>query len=147
MKMNKLIKRAPLAGILTLALSCVPINVSRHPDYNFSPTKPATVLIYDRLEPNYPYLIIGRISINPNWGLTWGRVNSEIRRRAAGIGEDAVIITDVNVDIVAFNRGVTTEGVATVRGNRLYYYAVTRPNTLYAPVSYLYGYIIKLELF
>ena len=46
--------------------SCTSVSVTKHPAFNYAPTNPTSVIIYDRLTPIYPFIIIGRIDIKLN---------------------------------------------------------------------------------
>jgi len=126
--------------------SCTSVSVTKHPDFNYAPTNPNSVIIYDRLTPTYPFIIIGRIDIDATFTLSSKEADRKISEKAAAIGGDAVIITDVNVNIIAFNRSVTTEGTVTedVWGN-LNYEETTTDTTMYIPEQTLYGYVIKRQ--
>jgi len=131
--------------ILVSFYSCTTVSVTKHPDFNYFPTNPKSVIIYDRLTPTYPFIIIGRINIDATWTLSSKEMNKKVKEKAAAIGGDGVVITDVNVDIVAFNSEVTTEGTITDRGNSLDYYAVSRDTSTYIPVTTMYGYVVKRQ--
>ncbi len=139
----KVIKSFVFVLFVCLTLSCAIVGVSRNPDFNYAPTDPRTVLIYDRFEPRYSYFIIGRISIDPNWSLSVRQIERKIQEKAALIGGDAVIITDINVNVVAFNQYQTTRGAVELSDNRLDFYAVSNRTTIPVPLTYLYGYVIK----
>jgi hypothetical protein len=132
--------------ILILYYSCTSVKVTKHPDYNFVPTNPQSVIIYDRLMPTYKFIIIGRIDIDATWTLSSKEAGRKVQEKAAAIGGDAVIITDIHVDIVAFNRSVTTKGTITDKGDKLEYYAVSRDTSTYIPIQMLYGYVIKRQI-
>ena len=125
--------------------SCTSVSVTKHPDFNYAPTNPNSVIIYDRLTPIYPFIIIGRIDIDATFALSSKESNRKISEKAAAIGGDAVIITDVNVDIEALNREVTTKGTITADGDSLDYYAVSTDTSAYITVTKLYGYVIKRQ--
>jgi hypothetical protein len=130
-------------GFLMLLTSCVRIGVISHPDYKFPPTDPSTVRIYNKMEPTYPYIIIGRMQVNFTWSFSDRRLEQSMAKKAAAIGGTGILITDINVDIYAFNRSVTTSGQASIYGNTVYYKQVSRPNTTYVPVKRLYAYVIR----
>ncbi len=139
----KVIKSFVFVLFVCLTLSCAIVGVSRNPDFNYAPTDPRTVLIYDRFEPRHPYIIIGRISIDPNWSMSVRSTEKKIRVKAAAIGGDGVIITNVNVNIAAFNQYQTARGNLQFSENRLDYYAVYNTTVIPARMVYLYGYVIK----
>jgi len=120
--------------------------MSKHPDYNYAPTNPIGVRIYDTdLIPQQEFLIIGKMTIDATWSLGAKQTAENIQSKAAMIGGDGVIITDKTVNIYAFNRGTTTEGTVWGTRNWLQYQQTTRDNTLYIPQVILYGYVIKFK--
>jgi len=133
-----------LGFLMVLCLvSCTTVSVVRHPDYNLAPTNPAWVMVYDQFIPTYDFLIIGRMTIDATWTLSGDEAGEKIRAQAASIGGDAVILSPAQIDIYAFNRGVTTEGTATAWGNQVRYSERTRDDTIYIPQITRFGYIIK----
>jgi len=141
MKRNKLKIIVCLLVLASLG-SCTSVYVIRHPDYNFLPTIPSSVMIYDGFTPTYPFIIIGRMTIDETWTASRKEWTRKIQEKAASIGGNAVIITDKDVDIVAFNSSAST-GTVTATGNSLNYYAITRDTSTYIPIVKLYGYVIK----
>jgi len=139
--MKKYLACLALAGLMT---SCTWVTTSTNPEFRFPATSPNNVVFYDRLTPSWPFIILARMTIDATWTLDGNAGDRKIRREAARIGGDAIIITDVYVDILAFNRGMTTTGRVTAYGNDLYLFqAVTRPNMTYVPIKIVYGYVIK----
>lgn len=135
-----------LIVIVLLSYSCIAIDMVKHPDYNYIPTNPASVIIYDQgLIPQREFFIIGKMTIDSTLSLGERQTAKNIRSKAALIGGDAVIITDKDVSIYAFNRGTTTEGTAWGTGSWLQYRQTTHDNTLYIPQVLLYGYVIKFK--
>jgi hypothetical protein len=123
--------------------ACTRVIVSRHPDYNFPPTDPNSILVYDQIAPSYPFIIIGRISLDMTWTVNPRKNKKKIQRMAAQAGADGILITGLDIDISAFNHYVTTHGYATVSGSYLSHFAVTRPLPMYLQQHLIYGYIIK----
>jgi hypothetical protein len=136
-------KRYLLALLLALFTSCTVARVSPNPDYNYTPTNASSVYLYDHIEPNYPYLIIGVMTIDASLAWSVHQVEQTARKKAAAIGGDAVILANVDVNIYAFNRSVTTYGHATIYGDNISYQETTYPNATYVPSVILYCYIIK----
>jgi len=139
-------RRQLLAGcLLFLTLcACTRVIISKHPDYNFPPTNPDSILVYDRLAPTYPFVIIGRISLDMTWTVKPGKDQKKIERMAAQAGADGILITGFDIDIDAFNQYVTTEGYASVSGSDLSTFAAdTHPDPMYLRQTLIYGYLIK----
>ncbi|HUU37998.1 MAG TPA: hypothetical protein VMW46_07340 [Candidatus Desulfaltia sp.] len=132
-----------LLAVLCL-VSCTTVSqVVRHPDFNYPPTNPAWVMIYDQFIPTYQFVIIGRMTIDATWTTSPREFAWTLQQKAALIGADAIILSPAQIDIYAFNRGTTTQGSATVWGNQVKYSETTRDNTLYIPQITRFGYIIK----
>jgi hypothetical protein len=130
--------------LISLALcACSRVIVSKHPDYNFPPTDPDSILVYDQMAPTYPFVIIGRISLDMTWTVKPRKDEKKIQRMAAQAGADGIIISGREINISAFNQYVAAHGCATVAGSDLSKFAVTRPLTLFLQQSLTYGYIIK----
>ncbi|HUU39000.1 MAG TPA: hypothetical protein VMW46_12455 [Candidatus Desulfaltia sp.] len=123
--------------------ACSRVIVSKHSDYNFPPTDPSSILVYDRMAPTYPFVIIGRISLDMTWTVKPRKDEKKIQRMAAQAGADGIIITGLDINISAFNQYVTTHGYTTVAGSDLSNFAVTRPLSMFLQQSLTYGYIIK----
>ena len=136
---------APCLSVLCM-VACAPgINIIRHPDYNYSPTDPMQMKVYlHGLTPTYPYVIIGKLILTANAFTSRSRSQDlKIFKRAAQMGADGIIMTDMDIDIYAFNQYVTTQGFATLSGNSLSYFQVTRPYASYWVTYIFYGYLIK----
>jgi hypothetical protein len=124
--------------------SCSRVIVSKHPDYNFPPTDPNSILVYDRMAPTYPFVIIGRISLDMTWTIKPGKDERKIERMAAQAGADGIIVTGFDINIDAFNQFVAAEGYAKVFGSDLSAFAADiHPHALYLEQSWIYGYMIK----
>ena len=137
-------KKTILIGLF-LFVSCTTVKVIRHPDY-FYPANlnPASIRIYPQgLYPDNPFVIIGVIGIDATWTASEREATGKVQRKAASIGGNGVILTNTQIDVVAFNRSVTTRGTATFQGNRVNFHAVHTDNTFYVPVTTIYGYVIR----
>ena len=128
-----------------LFVSCTAVQVTRHPDYFYPPNpNPKLIRIYSQgLYPNNPFIIIGQVSIDATWTISEKEATKKVQLRAASIGGSGIILTNTRINMVAFNRSVTTRGMATFYGNQVNYYAVHTDNTLYMPVAKIYGYVIR----
>jgi hypothetical protein len=138
-------RRLLIVCLLCFSLcSCSRVIISKHPGYNFPPTDPDSILVHEGVAPNYPFVIIGRISLDMTWTIKPGKDEKKIERMAAQAGADGIIITGLDIDIDAFNKFVAAEGYAKVFGTDLS--AFSRdiyPHTLYLEQSKTYGYMIK----
>jgi len=132
-------------GFLSLTLgACSRIIISKHPGFNFPPTDPDSIVVHDRRAPSYPFLIIGRISLDTTWTIKPGKDQKKIERKAAQAGADGILITGFDIDIDAFNQHVTTKGSAAVSGSDLSSFAAATPaHPDYLQQARIYGYLIK----
>ncbi len=133
------------ACLLNLALcACTRVIVSKHPGYNFPPTPSDSILVYDQIAPDYPFVIIGRISLDTTWTVKPKRDQKKIERMAAQAGADAIIIAGLDIKIDAFNQYVSTHGYSTVAGRDLSDFAADiYPQTEFLHQTLTYGYLIK----
>ena len=133
-----------LVWLLLTGLMASCAYVSLGPGLRFPATNWQKVLVCEYRSPFSSFIILSRMTIDVTWSMSTKDNYNRIKRSAASIGGDAVVISDVYVDILAFNRGATTTGTVTALGNDLYFFrAVTRPNMTYVPIKILYGYVIK----
>ncbi|MGB7293968.1 MAG: hypothetical protein WBC70_00110 [Candidatus Aminicenantales bacterium] len=130
--------------IISALCACTRVIISKHPGYDFPATDPDSILAHDRTAPDYPFVIIGRISLDMTWTINPGRDEKKIEKMAARAGADGIIVSGLDINIDAFNRHVATQGYASVSGTDLSeFVVVTRPHALYLEQSRIYGYIIK----
>lgn len=124
--------------------ACSRVIVSKHPGYDFPQTDPNSILVHEGVAPDYPFVIIGRISLDMTWTIKPGKDEKKIVRKAAQAGADGIIISGLDIDIEAFNKFVAAEGYAKVSGSDLSGFALAiRAHTLYLDQSKIYGYMIK----
>ncbi len=124
--------------------ACSRVLISKHPGYDFPPTDPNSILVYDRVAPAYPFVIIGRISLDMTWTVKPRRDEKKIERMAAQAGADGIIITGLDINIDAFNQYVATHGYATVSGSDLSSFVVDiRAHAMFLEQTLTYGYMIK----
>jgi len=129
-----------LALLAMTAYACTGVSVYRHPDYNFPPTDPNQIRYYTQdQQPVYPYLIIGKIAIDATWTVSMAKAEQKVGKLAARAGADGIIITEVDVDIWAFNQYITVQGYSS--GDA--YTAFITPHANYLVTKVLYGYLIK----
>jgi len=143
--MRQIISITIILIITILFVECTAIQVTRHPDYYYPPNpNPKSIRIYAQgLYPNNPFVIIGLMNIDATWTVSEEEATKKVCAHAASIGGEGVIITDTQIDIVAFNRSVTTRGTASFQGNQVNYYAVHTDNTIYVPIVKMYAYVIR----
>ena len=134
MKINTLIL------VLVLLTACTQVSVYKHPDFNFPPTDPANIMVYlPDQNPSRTFVIIGNIAIDASWTVDTGAAERKVAKLAAQAGADGVLISNVQVDILAFNQHVDIYGYTTLDG----FYATVRPQALPYKQIIITGYLIK----
>jgi hypothetical protein len=124
--------------------ACSRVIVSKQPGYDFPPTDPDSIQVYEGVAPNYPFVIIGRIGLDMTWTIKPGKDKTKIERKAAQSGADGIIISGLEIDIDAFNKFVAAEGYEKVFGSDLSDFSLaTKAHALYLEQSLTYGYMIK----
>lgn len=91
--------------LLTLYFSCVRSRVMPQPNINLEPTNPWDVEIY-YLEPEKSYTKIGMVEAGGARLSSWKNVEKYLRKQAAKIGGDAIIILEQDRPV----RGITSKG-------------------------------------
>jgi hypothetical protein len=118
--------------------------VTRHPGFDFPPTDPDGILVHNRLAPDYPFLIIGRVGLDTTWTIKPNRNLKKVRKKAAQAGADGILVTGLDIDIDAFNRHATTKGYEAVSGSDLSSFAsATRTHPDYLEQVRIFGYLLK----
>lgn len=92
--------------LLMLYFSCVGSRVMPQPDFNFEPTRQRDVKIY-YIEPEKPYIKIGMVEARGAPLSSWKKLENYLRKEAAKIGGDAVIILEQDRPV----RGITSRGI------------------------------------
>ncbi len=138
-------RRLLSVSLLVFALcACSRVIISRHPGFNFPATDPDSILVHDRMAPNYPFVIIGRISLDTTWTIKTSKDHKKIERMAAQAGADGILVSGFDIDIDAFNRYVATQGYAAVSGSDISSFAAaTHARPDYLQQARIYGYLIK----
>jgi hypothetical protein len=138
-------RRLSIVGFLFFTLyACSRVIISKHPAYKFPPTDPNSIQVYVRTAPSFPFVIIGRISLDMTWTVNPKKDDKKIKRLAAQAGADGILVTGYDIDIEAFNQYVNTQGYATVSGSDLSSFAAaTRPRPMFLEQTLIYGYLIK----
>lgn len=136
-----------LIGLIIMLCSCTPgISISTNPDYSFAPTDPASITQYNGFTPSRSFIIIGKITLSHGpFSVSDNYYKNLLRKKVAAIGADAIVITDSDIDIYAYNRYVYTYGQASITGNTMSFYTISHPvYTGYAVTRY-YGYLIRFN--
>ena len=118
--------------------------VYRHPDYHFTATDPKSITIYDEFEPVKPYFIMGRISVNDTEGFNQLKEEKEIKRTAAAIGGQAVMIVETCIDSKELG-GERKVGFLIPREDWIAYVEWKRENKIEVSVRRRFGYLIRWE--
>ncbi len=92
--------------LLTLCFSCIRSRVMPQPDINFEPTRQWDVKIY-YIEPEKPYIKIGMVEAEGAALSSWKNVENSLRKKAAKIGGDAVIVLEQDRPV----GGITSGGI------------------------------------
>lgn len=137
MKYLKLI----LLGLVVLSLVyCVTSRVTPYPQFDYTPTQAKKVLMY-YMPPTVPFEVIGEVTGEGAALASWRTVRKTMRRNAARIGGDAIIIIDKKTPYVG-TYSTAGKGNAFVYGNHVYY--TYKPGTSYAiHRKYILGIVIK----
>lgn len=132
---------------LGVFVSCATVKVQRDPDFRYPPTNPSSVIIYDQMEPIRAYKEIGMIKIDDSLSISNKKGEKRVKRKAASIGGDAVIMTDKDLSWYITYAFGKTAGTASVWGtgvyHRVYYREPVNNNYFFVPRSKKYGYVIK----
>jgi hypothetical protein len=130
-----------LFGFVILSLvHCVTSRVTPYPQFDYSPTQAKKVLMY-YLPPTVPFEIIGEVTGSGAALASWRTVRDTMKRNAATIGGDAIIVVDKKTPYVGTYRTAGT-GNAFVYGNYIYY--TYKPGASYAVRrKYILGVVIK----
>jgi hypothetical protein len=100
-----------LLAVCVILTGCATASVARYPNaQNIPPTNPANVSVYTNFPP-VQYEIIGEIEGSGDQFASWDMVSDEMRKKAAEIGGDAVVIQVRDTPFVgAINRPGTIQG-------------------------------------
>ena len=127
--------------ILVLFLvHCVSSGVTPYPQFNYPPTRPSVIQVY-YMPPAVPFEIIGEVEGSGAALASWSTVRNYMRKKAASIGGDAIIIVGKKTPYIGTQRTPST-GNAFIYGNYIYY--TYRPGTSYAiRGKYILGIVVK----
>ncbi len=97
---------------------CATASVARYPNaQNLLPTNPANVAVYTNFPPT-PYEVIGEVAGNGAPAASWDSVAGEMRKKAADIGGDAVVVLVQDTPFVgSINTPGSIQGGTTGYGN------------------------------
>ena len=142
--MKKILSKVLILFFIILSYSCTTVAVRKHPDYNFRPTIPSSIKIYNKdLMPIKKFIIIGEIQVDSTWALSGKESRQKAQKEAAKIGGDGLLMLNTKIDVYAFNRGVKTTGRVDVSSHTITYSETRRDTTTYIPIIISYGYVIK----
>jgi hypothetical protein len=137
-KMNNL--KLSLLGLVLFLIYCVSSRVTPYPQFNYPPTQPSVIQVY-YMPPAVPFEIIGEVEGSGAALASWSTVRNYMRKKAASIGGDAIIIVNKKMPYIGTHRTPDT-AKAFVYGNYIYY--TYRPGTSYAiRGKYILGIVVK----
>jgi hypothetical protein len=136
----KLIKNTFLLLMASLCFCCVRAWVAPYPDYNFAPTDAKKIPIY-YMPPAVQFEIIGEVEAHGAPAASWDSVEWYMRKKAATIGGDVIVLVDRKEEYAGTYNTPTTAN-AFVYGNYVYY--TYQPGSSYAmKKKHLVGLVIK----
>jgi len=119
---------------------CVKSRISTYPGFNYEPTDPETVQVFN-IAPTVEFEIIGEVEGRGAPAASWGRVEGSMRKKAASIGGDAVILIS-NREPYSGTYTTPSSGNVFVYGNYIYY--TYQPGTSFAMKrKHIIGLVIK----
>jgi hypothetical protein len=107
---------------------CVRSRISPYPGINYMPTDPQSVRIY-HMPPPLSFEIIGEVEASGAPAASWGRVENYMKKKAASIGGDAIVIIEKREPYVG-TYTTASRANAFIYGNYIYY--TYQPGTSYA---------------
>jgi hypothetical protein len=119
---------------------CVKSRISTYPGFDYNPTDPKNVQVFN-IAPTVEFEIIGEVEGRGAPAASWGKVEGSMRKKAASIGGDAVILISKREP---YSGTYTTPSTANafVYGNYIYY--TYQPGTSYAMKrKHVIGLVIK----
>jgi hypothetical protein len=114
--------------ISVLAVSCVESRIAPYPGFNYTPTNPNTVQIYN-MRPTVQFEIIGEVEGKGAPAASWGSVENYMKKKAASIGGDGIILI-ARREPYAGTYTTPSSANAFVFGNYIYY--TYQPGTSFA---------------
>jgi uncharacterized membrane protein (UPF0127 family) len=140
-------KKYILIFVSALLYCCTAVTITKHPDFNYPPTRPSYVKIYEMMIPIHKFVVIGRIQVDATWSWSSKQICETIQKKAAMAGGDAVILTDREVNVYTLPIGSTTSGTGTITtsGNTAHIksQSETTNQYLFYGTDFRYGYVIK----
>lgn len=107
--MSKITKVLTILIVISLC-SCITgrITYNTHPDYNFLPTHPSDVTVYNRFLPAEEFIIIGQLTITELALTSMKKSIAKLRRITANMGGNAVLISGTRIAWRRYSEAVTT---------------------------------------
>ncbi len=119
---------------------CASSRVTPYPQFNYPRTQPNVVQVY-YMPPTMAFEVIGEVEGSGAALASWGKVRNYMRKKAASIGGDAIIIVSKKMPYIGTSRTPDTAR-AFIAGNYIYY--TYRPGTSYAiRGKYILGIVVK----
>jgi len=146
--MIKTVKIITFALVINLfACLMARFEYDRHPDFNFPPTDPANVVIYDRFLPTKKFIIIGRIVMEQAPLTDMKKSVQRMQEISASMGGDAILISGSQIAWIQYNKAVTSGTANIYDYGYTMYISGTTTTTYYqtnVPIrKYYYGYVAR----
>ena len=133
-------KKLLLLVLVCLLCNCVRSRIAPYPHYEYPPTNQNNVQVY-YMPPAVPFEIIGEVGGYGAPAASWGRVENSMKKKAASIGGDAIILV-IRREPYAGTYRTPSSGNVFVYGNYIYY--TYQPGTSVAMrKKHLIGLVIK----
>jgi hypothetical protein len=140
-------KKYFLIYLVSFLCCCTGVTITKHPDFNYAPTNPSNVKIYEMMMPTEKFIVIGRIEVDASWSWSNKQIRETIQKKASTVGGDAVILTNKEVNVYALPMGSTTTGTGTITTSGNTANIQSKSNTtnqyLFYGTDFRYGYVIK----
>jgi len=78
--------------LLVILSSCVSTNVVKYPNINYPPTDYRNIVVYHNFPPTTKYEAIGEVVSEGAPAAKWNKVYDKMKKEAAVIGGDAIVI-------------------------------------------------------
>jgi len=126
--------------VILFLVHCAGSRVTPYPQFNYLPTRSNAIQVY-YMPPTMPFEVIGEVEGSGAALASWNKVRNYMKKKAASIGGDAIVIVNKKMPYIGTQRTPAT-GNAFIYGNYIYY--TYRPGTSYAiRAKYILGIVIK----
>lgn len=125
--------------LVAFLISCVRSKVTSYPIANYEPSNKKEVKLY-YLIPPVPFEVLGEVEVKGAPAASWRRVEGRLKKEAAKIGGDAVILLAKENPLV----GVYQTPTYIYRGSK--YYQIQHGSKIVMYRKYLFGLVIKWKL-